>query len=270
MKLRTHYSLTATFLLLFIAVSSQIVIAESDPGPLKISSKILKETRMVWIHLPESYGLSNDKYPVLYLMDAEWSFDLFKGVVDSLCTQKQVPELIIVAVENIDQSSRLRDFTPTPVSKYPGSGGADNFLAFLKDELIPYIDTHYRTSSLRILYGHSSGGLITTYALMTIPEMFDGYLASSPGLSWDNELLIEKAGAFFPQHKELKKFLYIAIGSDDFPEYIKAVQALIPLLETSAPAKFIWKYDYMENEDHESVPNKSFPNALSAFFRFFK
>ena len=41
----------------------------------------------------------------------------------------------------------------------PTAGGADEFLRFLSDELIPWVEGQYRTASFRVLVGHSLGGL---------------------------------------------------------------------------------------------------------------
>jgi predicted alpha/beta superfamily hydrolase len=69
-----------------------------------------------------------------------------------------LPELIIVGIPNMNLGFRERDFTPTHVSGL--SGGADKFLAFLKSELIPYIEKTYPAKADgNTLYGGSLAGL---------------------------------------------------------------------------------------------------------------
>lgn len=76
---------------------------------------------------------------------------------------------------------------------FPTSGQADRFLDFLEKELIPHIDRNYRTYPHRIIAGWSFGGLLATHALIHRPEIFDAYLAISPSLWWDEELLLAEA-----------------------------------------------------------------------------
>lgn len=239
--------------------------ADTQTG-IKIHSKILGENRTIRIHLPKNYRKSKKKYPVIYLLDGEWSFDKCKMVVNTLYGDGEIPDVIITAINNISMETRLRDFYQTRVSKYPSSGGADQFLSFIKNEFITYVDNHYRTTSHRVLFGHSSGGYLVVYALLKIPGAFDGFIASSPGLSWDNEVLVKKATNYLQNCEGLKKFLFIAIGSNDYPTYLKALGNFIPLLKTKAPAQLSWKYRYYKNEDHETTPDRSLPDGLKHYF----
>jgi predicted alpha/beta superfamily hydrolase len=139
----------------------KIIIGEK----LKISSKILNEDREVLIRVPKDYDYSDTKYPVLYVLDGEFFFQQVNGVVTFLseCSyiyNKPIPEMIVVAIINID---RNRDYTPTYAPNqlgslyYPTSGGAERFFNFLEKELIPEIDSQYRTQSFRTLAGWSFG-----------------------------------------------------------------------------------------------------------------
>jgi len=83
--------------------------------------------------------------------------------------------MIVVA---IDRTIRIRDFTPTDWQAWEGGGGAKHFLSFLETELIPLIDSKYRTGKLRIVFGHSAGALFVLYSLYADPDLFDAYLAA--------------------------------------------------------------------------------------------
>ena len=91
----------------------------------------------------------------------------------------------MVGVVNVD---RVRDLTPEPGEadrkRYPSSGHADRFRRFLEEELVPYVDTHFRTQPFRILAGHSHGGLFAIHALLS-GDAFDAFIASSPSLYWN-------------------------------------------------------------------------------------
>src|SRR6478609_3222730 len=95
------------------------------------------------ILLPGGYKNSNKKYPVLYLMDSQWDFPLAKSLYGQHYFDGFIPEMIIVGVTwggtnpNPD-SLRARDYTPTKEGRLPQSGGAENFLSFMRKELFPF------------------------------------------------------------------------------------------------------------------------------------
>ena len=113
-------------------------------------------------------------------------------------------EMIVVGITNTD---RTRDLSPTHVTttvgggntalQFPTSGGADKFLKFIETELIPEIEKRYRTQPYRILAGHSLGGLFAIHAMLSRPDVFQSYIAVSPALHWDNQVVVKRAEDFF-------------------------------------------------------------------------
>ena len=97
----------------------------------------------------------------------------------------------VVGVTNPD---RVRDLYATRADfkynartiPFPTSGKADQFLAFVERELIPWVERTYRTSDLRILAGHSAGGNFALHAMRTKPGLFQAIVAASPWLAWDD------------------------------------------------------------------------------------
>ncbi|EHY76538.1 putative hydrolase of alpha/beta superfamily protein [Stutzerimonas stutzeri ATCC 14405 = CCUG 16156] len=137
-------------------------------------------------------------YPVLYVLDGNALFP-------SLAIQAQALEnrpgptlrnsVLVVGIgypgnELYDFEARSEDYTPKaedrqrlPNRKSAPSGGADDFLAFIEDELKPMIALRYSVNSQRqTLFGHSYGGLFTLYTLLTRPRAFQGYVAASPSI----------------------------------------------------------------------------------------
>src|SRR5688572_22507410 len=141
--------------LLVIAVPAAAQQA-GEPVPIRIESKILGETRTVLVRTPPSYATGARSYPVLYMTDGETQLAHTAATVDFLVRNGRMPEIILVGVTNID---RTRDLTPTRVERatfdgnavtFPTSGGADKFLGFLGTELIPHIESNYRTQPFRV------------------------------------------------------------------------------------------------------------------------
>ena len=185
----------------------------------KISSSVVAgQEYELHILLPGGYKNSSKKYPVVYLMDSQWDFPLVKSLYGEHYFDGFIPELIIVGVTwgginpNPD-SLRARDYTPTKENRLPQSGGADNFLSFMKNELFPFIETNYKADNKnRTLMGCSLGGLITLYALFTQPELFTGYAAASPAVGWDREVLYKYEKIFAEKKLASPVRVYMTIG----------------------------------------------------------
>lgn len=137
-----------------------------------IRSSILAEVRRVSVVLPASHAASpaTRRFPVIVVLDGETNLPATSAVADELARQGMIPEAILVAVENLGGArGRVRDLTPPGLS-VSGSGlneGGDRFLDFLERELLPAVDRQWRGGAPRTLVGHSSGGILVTYAAAT-------------------------------------------------------------------------------------------------------
>jgi predicted alpha/beta superfamily hydrolase len=138
----------------------------------KVHSKLLNEDRTILISLPEDYNRSTGKYPVLYKLDGDKGVFLqtISAVYYLVDMTDKIPDHIIVGIMNTD---RARDMDPEK--------GADNFIRFFKEELIPFIDKNYRTNGFRILGGQSASSLFAFYSFLQQPALFNGYIFSSFG-----------------------------------------------------------------------------------------
>lgn len=174
-------------------VYPEVVIQGTQERLLK--SSIVDQEYKLWISLPKNYEPSKQEYPVIYVLDAQWDFTMLISLYGQLNYDGDVPDSILVGVTWGGKSAdaeklRGRDFTPTKLADWENSGGADKFLEFWRKELIPFIAEEYAANDERVLIGSSLGGLFTTYAMLTQPDLFDGYLATATSAWWDNEMLI--------------------------------------------------------------------------------
>jgi len=143
-----------------------------DPQELQIESRILGASRRVLVSLPASFATSapTHRYPTLVLFDGETLLRPVVIAADELAREGQIPEAVIVGIENTeDPDGRIRDLTPPGLSVSGSSldEGGDRFLDFVEQELLPALDARFRSSGPRVLVGHSSGGLLATYAAAT-------------------------------------------------------------------------------------------------------
>ena len=244
---------TVTIILIFLTT---LLWAEKDDSAITlgetatINSEILDQDRELLIYLPDGYEKSTTNYPVLYLIDGGFHFLHVSSVVQYLSSRGMMQQTIVVAIKNID---RNKDFLPTNVERVPTSGGAENFLNFISNELFTYRESNYRTTPYKTLVGHSYGGTFTTYTFLQKPNTFDSYIAISPYLHWDEQLLVTQAETILPAGYDKNKFFYMTLG--DEPPYIPAIDKFVSLINDKSPTNLDFTYTQMISETHNSIPH---------------
>lgn len=236
---------------------------------LELKSSVNGETYPVNIALPGSYFYSEKTYPVVYMLDAYSSFGIVTEMARLLASDKSIPEIIIVGISSKGGSkefiyNRSRDYTPSqiPQEKLPGayrsqipvSGGGEKFFGFIKEELIPFVESKYRAnSSDRTLAGHSLGGLFVFYSLFHQPDLFKRYIAISPALSWDDGVIFKKETLFFEKQKSLEAIVYTATGSLESGMFTEPWNQMINRIKERNYTGLVLKTETGVNETHYSI-----------------
>jgi predicted alpha/beta superfamily hydrolase len=148
------------------------------------------------------------------------------------------------------------------------SGGGAKFLDILGDEILPFIDARYRTEpGARMIVGHSYGGLIAAYAMLTKPGLFHDYLIVSPSLWYDNKMMFSLEKAYIAAHKTLPANVFYAVGSFEHheggPMMVDDLRAWCDALNGAKPAGYNSIMMVFDGDTHESV----FPAALTRGLR---
>jgi uncharacterized protein len=210
-----------------------------------MTSTFVDQKFQVSIALPQSYAnehAADRKYPTIYLLDGNFYFGTITEICRAMPFCGSMPEVIVVGIgypieESVGQmdaafkqiwGARGRDLTPVADEEweqeqiermgveYIASGGASSFLQFMKKELIPLIDTEYRTdSSHRILAGPSFGGLFVLHALFHEPSLFHGYVASSPSLWFGDKAIFTTEADYAQNHDDLAASLFLSVGQKE-------------------------------------------------------
>lgn len=245
--------------LLVVLVSSVAAQPRQDvPVPLQLESKVLTETRTILVRTPASYAGGKRAYPVLYMTDGDRQIGHTAAVVDFLAREGRMPEVIIVGISNTD---RTRDLTPTKLETMgangqqfptPTSGGGDRFLDFIATEVIPYVEKNYRTQPYRVFAGHSFGGLFAMHAFLTRPSLFNGVIAVSPTLTWDDRYVYRRAQEWVKKASEKPVTLVVSVGNEG-QELDREFDALKALLQKSGPKSLELEFVRYPDEDHGSV-----------------
>lgn len=258
-----------------------------------LHSTILDRDLQLFIKLPWSYEHSDKTYPILYTTDANRNFPIY--ATTSLIFETpgpDTPEIIIVGIGYRLDAERVRglaqwagwrthDLTPTHraeidnwwqdrLSQIVGgelfeihSGGAQDFLQAISEEIIPFIETNYRViSDERGLAGYSYGGLFTLYALFHKPELFKRYFAGSPTM-WDQVTIDEEAYA--STHSNLPAKLFITAGEKEV-ELLKKLSPFISKLQSRGYPGLDLSTQIFTGEGHATAAPAAISRALCVLY----
>jgi predicted alpha/beta superfamily hydrolase len=211
------------FIFLFISVAQLANAQEQNPFKIPRSTTTnIKDPDSdkiypLFIKLPRSYSNNTEKsYPVIYLTDALYSFQVVSGVTRFPMNTGKMQEAIIVGISYSKGSgghaSRVRDYTHIEDQSWKyQTGKAKEHIGFIKNSVFPYIEKNYRVSDSRTFVGNSLGGLLGAYILFTKPDMFNNYVLGSPSVWFkDNDILKIKAKPNLNKHK-----VFIAVGANE-------------------------------------------------------
>ena len=264
----------------------QTVIVDS------LYSSTLKEYRRFWVNLPENYNPnSNEKYPVVYLLDGFSLQNTLETVYENYWGH-YLPHMILVGISN--ESNRTRDLTTTQIKMRRGAamdaatGGAPNFSEFIADELIPQIDKTYPTTPYRTLMGHSYAGLFTIHMLLEYPEVFKNYIAMDPSIEWDQQEILKRAKKQLTTENFKGKSLFVSLAAEqlhmfdasvtvdnimedtsEFTLFARSIIEFSKFTESQANGlNFSWKI-YPEDL-HGTVPLPSMRDGLVSLFEWYQ
>lgn len=268
-------NLSSIFAVLLFELLATVSFAQSTGEPvvigtrIEIYSTILKEKRGLLIATPVGYEQESDRYPVLYLLDGEDNFVHTVGITRFLANAGRIPPMLVVGIVNTNRTRDLTTLTKdeTETRFHPEAGGADAFLGFISNELVPFIDKHYRTRPYNVLVGHSLGGLFAMHALVLQPKLFNAYIVIDPTLSWNDGAELRKAEEFLMGTKELKADLYIT-ATGERNASLGAIQKLCGTLDQNTPKGFRWTFRQFSGETHISIPHRSIYAGLNKIFSY--
>jgi len=252
-----------------------------------LTSKVNGKTYVLQVSLPKGYQADAPRtHPTLYLLDGHLYFPVAATTRALLDLPGALERVLIVGVSDaVDthefswNASRWLDYSPSrdaqrderntqrygmPADLPLRSGGGPAFLKALRTEIIPFIESRYRTSSDRGIGGHSMGGVFATYALAMAPDLFKRYAILSPTTWADGELLRllkDKPPALQPGSRVL-----ITCGANEYAAGVQFAQDLAALLRPALPAPGQVIVHAFEGEGHHSVVPASLSRMLTVLY----
>lgn len=227
------------------------------------SSK-LGEERQIKIQLPRGYSSNEEKsYPIFIVLDGDYLFEAVAGNVDYYSYWEDMPEAIVVGVNQVN--TRYEDGLYSEQNSLPVETGA-SFFEFLGMELLPYIETNYRTVNFRVAVGHGNTANFINYYLLKSNPLFQGYIVVSPELAPN---MLE----YIPESLtkiQSKVFYYLANAEGDSKSLKQMTEALHTDISAIENNNLSYSFNSFENASHYSAPAHAIPNALQNIFKVFQ
>ena len=243
-------------------------------------SNVVKDLFQISVQLPvHYYDDTSTKYPVVYVLDANFHFPILSATMKQYELDGLLPPMILVGIgyksfEQMD-SLRVRDYlypASIPSDEMNAVGGGRNFYDFIAKQLVPNIDSGYKTEkNNRSLLGHSFGGYFSLYALLNQVEnnqtVFKNFASASPSLWYNNFYLNQLTNKLSTRKNRDTLDIFITAGGlEDSTWNILPVKTLADNITDAniEDVKFESKvYNNLEHMDNSTI---TFLRALQSFY----
>ena len=264
--------LSLALILIVSQSKSQSISPESNP-PQTIIKQLNNDKGQAYelaITLPSAYQPEKE-YKILYYLDAYWLQDMVRGCYQLKSMSSEMDQVILVGILSVGNEKdwhqqRNMDYTPSVYDlswlnlkiEFGGmfldetnTGGAEHFMQFLKNQIIPTVEKEYKVDAkTRGILGHSFGGLLGFYSFVKYNDLFANYILLAPAIWWnDSEIFQDKASLL--SQKEAKMF--IAMGTGEINMLKIPLANLVEELKSKTNEKLEMTYKQYENATHNSV-----------------
>jgi predicted alpha/beta superfamily hydrolase len=235
-----------------------------------VASETLDRSYDVLVGLPDGYDPSAETdYPTVYILDGGELYPLLRSYHRYLRNGGEAPDMILVAIsygtsDYEHGNDRSHDYT-APSDERDYWGGAEDFQAFLGGELIPFIESNYRSrSDRRIVFGQSIGGQFILFTALTEPTLFWGHIASNPALHRNLPFFLQTHAA--APAADGRSNVYVASGSEDDPRFREPALEWIAHWTGVKEKPWRLRAETLDGHGHFSAPPASFRRGILWLF----
>ena len=227
-----------------------------------IYSKKMDMTREISISVPKSYDQNSKRaYPLLIVLDGDYLFDAFHGALNYGNYWDDLPEMIIVGINQNKNEERFGDCALNPDDGLP-DGKASKFFEFVGGELLTYIENKYRLASFKMIAGHDITAAYINLFLFKDQPIFNAYISLSPELGTNMESNIPARLNTFTK----PVFYYMSSADGDIKKMKETIKTLDDNIKTIKNPNLNYKFDDFKGASHYSLVLYSIPSALYQFF----
>lgn len=241
----------------FCAVVAQVSYKE-------ITSVKLNTHRKLKIKLPQDYDPSSDlKHPVIIVFDGDYLFEPVIGQVDFQTYFDDMPGSIVVGI--VQGQERFYDGYVDQVSGLPTESGL-RFHDFILKELLPYLDTNYKTSKFRVAVGHDLMGNFINSFLFQEKQAFQAYVAISPDYKGALESQLPERLGFLQNDI----FYYLATSDKDVRYIRNSVVNTDEAISNLENQNLTYYFDDFKGESHYTLVTSAISRAFDKIFDIYK
>ncbi len=208
-------SATGFILLLFLLSSCTKELFNSGiTKEFTLQSSANGATYNIQVGLPYNYNPGTEKYETIYVLDGKEIFGFVANRCREISDNYGVKNVLVVSIGY--GKDRSIDYTPTKISSI--TGGAPQFLNFIKTQLIPKMEQDYHADTSResrVILGHSYGGLFGGYAFCVNNKVFGNYLILSPSFWFDNQVALQMERDNRATNRNRKQLVFMGIGENE-------------------------------------------------------
>lgn len=236
-----------------------------------VPSELNGVTYQLTVVLPDDYESNpTARYPTFYVLDGNRWASVLALLLPRFTQNNGLPPFILVGIDYPGDTGRYQDYGPVSQRYFPvpEHRGAANFLRVVRREIVPFVESRYRTDpNDRGIGGHSMGGLFAAYALLHAPDTFQRFWISSPSLFYDDEVVFEEFPAF--QRRSIRRPLYVFtdIGANELPTMIGALERFGQRLVQAQPEHIVLDTLVVPGANHATVVPSAFAPAFEHLYR---
>jgi predicted alpha/beta superfamily hydrolase len=188
-------------------------------------SKSLATDYVIYAAAPDGKDAAGP-WPAVVVFDGDYFFDPAVAAYHTLRKKGAIPPLLLVGVGygkpfGDPGNRRGRDYTPTPSSEEPGSGGAREFLAYFSSELWPTLTKRFPIDAEQgVLAGHSLSALFVLYAAFQSQPILRRAIIGAPSIWWDNRSVLAHLSRLRDAQDRLPAELYVGVGVEETPSML--------------------------------------------------
>jgi len=217
-----------------------------------IHSLALDSHQSITIYLPENYNQSEEKFPVMYVIDGDKYFLNSIAYQKTLTWQSKAPAFIVVGI-NIERNKRRELLGEKSLE----------FIDTFQNKIIHYVDKTYRTSSKRMYFGWEKAGGFALDLLTKRPKLIDAYfLASSTHFTQER---IDSVESLLKSKTTMPEFFYVMLGDVELWA-VESHKELSKIFTKTSREDYEWEFNLSSSDDHYTTPLDTFNKGLARYF----
>lgn len=254
-------SLSLIFFIFCISIFSQNIIVK------ELESEIMETTRTLKIYIPDSYERDSIKnYPLAIVLDEEFMFDTYVGNSILFAKKDKAPKQIVVGISM--EETRAKD-VGFDLNSGALINSSKNFYDFLRDEVLFYMESNYRTSPFVSFVGQGYSANLITHFLQENTAFINSFVCINPSFSdfIGSELQSYNLNKFANEDNTF--YLYIN-NSDAFSASKKTkISQIQSALSTLEIKNFNIINDNIITDSSVSAISEAIPRAMTKIFEVY-